>query len=260
MKKIRFLALAMTFCLATACFLTGTVAKYNTGDAAEDSATAAKWGVNLEVSGTLFGEKYLANSNTPTEDADGVSVVSSSVGINVVAPGTKSSADGMKIELSGTTEVAVDVKFVITDTDGSDATDVYLAAGTYTDYTDLSINNATFELAEMYYPIKYTLTQTKEGEEPNKLVDGKTLADVVTALQQLTTNCDNIAANTDLAKEIGTLVLTWEWAFEQNKDAADTLLGKLADNSQTDTGVTTGTADYNLTPDIKITVTVTQVD
>ena len=54
----------MIAALLTTSMISGTFAKYTTADAAQDSARAAKWGVNLGISGSLYGE--LTQEQTPT--------------------------------------------------------------------------------------------------------------------------------------------------------------------------------------------------
>ena len=46
----------MIAALLTTSMISGTFAKYTTADAAQDSARAAKWGVNLGISGSLYGD------------------------------------------------------------------------------------------------------------------------------------------------------------------------------------------------------------
>lgn len=47
------------------------IRKYTTADAAQDSARAAKWGVNLGISGSLYGDAYAgADSNTIVSNTD----------------------------------------------------------------------------------------------------------------------------------------------------------------------------------------------
>ena len=81
-------------------------------------------------------------------------------------------------------------------------------------------------------------------------------------------------AGTNLANEIGTLTITWEWAFGDEfgitgNDYADTVLGDLAAGLtvQKDTDLDgapdtdlVSPDDYNLKTAIEITVTVTQIN
>ena len=44
--------------LLTTSVISGTLAKYTTQDAAEDTARVAKWGVELQAIGNLYGDTY----------------------------------------------------------------------------------------------------------------------------------------------------------------------------------------------------------
>ena len=250
--------------------VSGTYAKYVTSDNAEDSARVAKFGVTVTASGSLFDKTYMSvgGGNTPggtTTDAAVLSVVSSAKfndsgeqveSDKLVAPGTKND-DGITFAIAGTPEVDVKLDVVV---DDSSFKEIFLKSGTYPDMTTGDAED-TFDNTVDYYPVKFTLTQTKtteEGKETTNLVNGGKLSDVEDALEGLTNN--SIDANTDLASEIGTLNLTWEWDFEGN-DKADTLLGDLAAGTTLvpDTTLTENT-DYCLDESIKISISVTQLD
>ena len=148
MKKNKFMRLAsglLVGTLLTTCAISGTFAKYTTQDDGNDSARVAKWGVELQVVGTLFGENYLkeANGNTVTSSTDdtAISVESTNLGgvitpdtldasdstvniTNLVAPGTKAD-DVFGIKLNGVPEVDYKIEASLT------AQNVWLAAGTY---------------------------------------------------------------------------------------------------------------------------------
>lgn len=274
MKKTRLLAFLITVCLTTTCLLTGTVAKYSTSDAAADQGTVAKWGVVVQATGNLFNKTY-AEDDTTADTID----ISVSSGGNVVAPGTKNEA-GMTFVLTGTAEVAVDVDFVITGKNSAnDATDVFLKAGTYTDYTEYEFTGdpatrTTFTQTGDYHPIKYTL---KNGSGV-VLVQG-TLADIEAFLESLSgryavgTNLATLKTDVDndddpetaAVATDGTYKLTWEWVYDTQaedgaNDPADTLLGNLAaDSNAYGTNLTVDT-DYSVETEINIQITVTQVD
>lgn len=285
-KKNKTMRVAGTLFVATmltTSMTAGTFAKYTTGDSASDSARVAKFGVVVEASGSLFEDTYIKSVNTPGTKTQGetLSVVSStdsssSKGINgkdkVVAPGTKNT-EGITLAVSGTPEVNTSITVAV-----SNVQDVYLKKienpnAAYANLTTSNVNDCFNPTAD-YYPIKYTLTQTK-GSTTTILVNDGNLSAVKTALEALTITKD---ANVDLADEIGTLKLTWEWDFDASGagtyDKEDTLLGDLAANSQ----ILAYTEDmnqenlgwlqipavnpalYNLTAGIQIDVTVTQVD
>ena len=262
MKKTRLLAFLLTACLATTCFLSGTVAKYSTTGAVKDAARVAKWGVTVGASGSLFNTSY------DTDDKDVASTITASVTStkgDVVAPGTKDTT-GMKFELKGTAEVAVDVSIVITGANGP-ATDIFLAAGTYTDYTSDN-SDSTFTTTQVYNPIVFTL----QNGSDEILVSG-TLAQIENYLEALSGQYE---AGTDLAKigaidnkNDGTYKLTWAWDYKNDAiagenssqveaDKADTLLGNLAVGNNFVTGVSADA--YSTNVEFNIVITVTQVD
>ena len=251
--------------------VSGTYAKYVTSDNAEDSARVAKFGVTVTASGSLFDKTYMSKSggNTPggaTTDAAVLSVVSSAKfnasgekveSDKLVAPGTKNT-EGITFVIAGTPEV--DVKLNVDVDDGS-FKEIFLKSGTYPDMTT-GKSGDTFNNTDDYYPVKFTLTQVN-GDGTSTLVDGGKLSDVKTELEELTS--ESIDANTDLASEIGTLNLTWEWDFDAKGvgtyDKQDTLLGDLAANIPlTPTDVPVADTDYCLDESIKISISVTQLD
>ncbi len=246
--------------------VSGTYAKYVTSDNAEDSARVAKFGVTVTASGSLFDKTYMSvgGGNTPggtTVDTDKTTLtVESSNADKLVAPGTKND-DGITFAIAGTPEVDVKLDVVV-----DEVKEVFLNAKT--DLPDMTTGDAedTFDNTADYYPVKFTLTQTKtteEGKETTNLVNGGKLSEVKTKLEGLTS--ESINANTDLASEIGTLNLTWEWDFDDDDagtyDKQDTLLGDLAANIPlTPTDVPVADTDYCLDESIKISISVTQLD
>ena len=258
MKKTRLLAFLITVCLATTCFLTSTVAKYSTSDAAADQGTVAKWGIVVSADGSLFGKQYAQTANTIVADEDTFATLSvkNTTG-NTMAPGTKNET-GMTFVVDGTAEVMVDITFTVKSSNGdSSPVDVFLGAGTYTDYTDVSTDK-TFEIDEEgYYPVIYTLKQKTDNDATAKTIVTGNLAAIEEYFENLNQSNKNIAVGTDLGKTYGTYELTWEWAFSAN-DAADTLLGMLSQDSDTETGATD--PSYSVTTDFVIEIKVEQVD
>lgn len=199
---------------------------------------------------------------------------SASVVDSVVAPGTKNDS-GITFSITGKPEVDVNVTVSVTAVDEEEETavDIFLNEGTYLDMTTGTSTVAAggvigttgdvdkFELNEAYYPIKYTLVQTTTNGTYT-LIEKGTLADVETELEKITTTTP-YDANTDLGSECGTYKLTWEWDFDDNgagtNDKADTFLGNLiADTVPAD--AKPNNADYSLYTNLKIAITVTQVD
>lgn len=190
-----------------------TLSKYVTKKSETGSASVAKWGYNIDVkAGKLFGTdyKFETNNSTVTTAGAGVTVKSSDAN-NRVAPGT---TGFMTFEVTGKAEVLSQIKISIADTDFSD---VVLK---YTEGEDTTVKT--------YAPVKWTL---KKGDET--LVDGKTLADVKTALGNLYKT--STAVNTEINDKY---TLSWVWAFETGEDNdqkaennhLDTLLGMIANN------------------------------
>lgn len=258
-KMMRIASVLLVAVILTTCAISGTFAKYVTSDNAEDNARVAKFGVTVTAAGSLYGKDYVdvATGNTP--GSTNLTVKSSDTE-KLVAPGTKSLDDGMTFAITGKPEVKVKVDVVV---NNSTFKDVFLKAKN--DLPDMTTGNATdtFNTAD-YYPVKYTLTQTTTGTggtTTTTLVDAKTLADVKTALEDLTTTYE---ANTDLAAEIGTLKLTWAWDFDNGGagtyDKQDTLLGDLAADPNLANTIGLQNTEYNLNSSIDISITVTQID
>ena len=256
MKKNMMMRMASVLLIAvlmSTCAISGTFAKYVTSDSATDTARVAKFGVVVTAEGSLFSKTYVeqADGNVPG-DAD--LTVRSSDEDKLVAPGTQND-EGITFEVTGTPEVSVSVSVVI-----ENVSEVFLKANA--SLPDMTTGaNDIFENDVDYYPVKFTLTQDK-GLGVSTLVDGGKLADVETALEALSAT---YGPNTDLAKEIGTLKLTWKWDFDNagagTYDKQDTLLGDLAAGTTLvpATTLTPGT-DYNLNTEIEIKITVTQID
>lgn len=257
--KAAGILLALT--LITSCFVGGTFAKYVTSSEATETARVAKFGVHAYVStDDLFKTQYTTDDSGKKANIT-YSVDSKGSG-DLVAPGTKS--DGaLNVTVSGTPEVAVNVAFKL-DVTG----DVFLKAGTYRDFTTTELTdgkNASFNLAEDYYPIVFTLKNSNGGT----LVSGK-LSEIKEYLEN--TLSQDITPNTDLTTVFtNALQLTWEWKFtdEANKwvDKADTLLGHLAADKDSLGKFGENNAPIKLDPkefstDISFTlsITVTQID
>ena len=249
MKKNRMMRLAsvlLVCVLLTTSVISGTFAKYVTSADGEDSARVAKWGVTVGVTGSkLFENQY---ENTP----NGVSVNSLDEK-DVVAPGTSSDeSTAMTFEVKGQPEVKVNIDFKLENVE-----DVFLSAGTYTDYTKVTSYDedgdpvyGEFTLASKYEPVKFTLK--RNGAAITECTN-VTLAAIETYLEGASST-KTVAPETDLAGAFGDYTLTWVWDFNGN-DAADTLLGNLAAGT-----ATVDANNYNLNVGYKLTITATQVD
>lgn len=240
-KSMRAAGGLMIATMLTTSIVSGTYAKYVTSGTAKDTARVAKFGVEVKAEGSLFGKNYLAaTDNTPTDADTGISVKSENSD-NLVAPGTKSDNNGLSFSITGTPEVDVNVKIEVANT----SADIFLKEGTYPDMTT-SADDDNFTLDADYYPIIYTLTKH----------DGSTVTGNLDEITHELNSNATYKVGDDLTDSLGNFKLTWEWAFEQGQDKADTLLGDLA--AGTATGVATDA--YNLNANIELTVTVTQVD
>ncbi len=243
-KMMRLASLLLVLTLLSTCAISGTYAKYVTTDSSTDSARVAKFGVVLKASdNSSFKTEY----NSDTAGYTGVTVKSSNDD-RLVAPGTKDEG-GITFTITGKPEVATKISAVMT----AGYEEVFLKAGTYTDYTkapDADGTYKTFVLANDYYPVVFTLKQ-QGVDQP--VATGK-LSDINTALETYTAKA-SYAPNTELG---ATFTLTWEWVFgDSANNQADTALGQIAAGVYT--GLNDGT-DYNLDINYTITFTVEQVN
>lgn len=252
-RMMRAAALLLVLTLMTSCFVGGTFAKYVTSGHVSDTARVAHWGVEITTSGSIFKNQY-ANDGTIEQDKDGnniaMTVVNGSTdGKNLVAPGT-ASTNYLTFTISGTPEVAVNVDIQL-----NVNSMVYLAAGTYKDYTTASDTEDEFTLSNTYQPLVFTLS----NGNGDTLATG-TIEQIENYLEN--TISGNYAANTNLTTQLedananGTYKLSWVWLFEQGNvvyDKADTYLGNVAAGLVTD-------ANASVTANVEFVVTVTQVD
>lgn len=284
-------AVLMILCLITACVIGTTLAKYTTGGSANDTASVAKWGVKVQVGGTLFGKKYgsaTATSGANTIVADSAADVSVSSENKVVGPSTENTV-GMKVKLSGIPEVS----YTVTST--TNGTDVFLAAGTYailveepgvnaaTSLTDLYVKDGdnnyvaatAYSADTTYYRLQNAVELTGDYHPIVWSIDGTAQDSLSAALSALVPNFTGTqAAGTGLDHD---KTLTWAWALEHGTtedekakfNNADTILGQLADTATSGTVVKLGTdgkyvaivtGDYSLEVSVNVSVTVTQVD
>lgn len=249
--------------LLTTSVISGTFAKYTTSDSAGDSARVAKWGVTVTATGNLFGTDYAANNatanqNSITATSNNVSTVRGDSRDNIVAPGTKND-EGFTIAIKGTPEVAYDIT---TSNNNTDAKEIFLAQGNYgvmvkaeglnakTDITQYYIketsddskatykkaegnwadNTEYFELIDQatvndggYYPLTWSISNTGNAtsiDSINRLVGSDGIA--VKMLEGIKNGTHEANSKADAS-----YTLTWEWKYEEQNDAADTILGDL---------------------------------
>lgn len=102
MRLASFLLVAV---LISTSAISGTYAKYTTQDSGSDEARVAKWGVELQVFGNLYGDTYTNPIVRETEDTGpNIRVQTLDTSKDVVAPGTLN-AEGFEVSLKGTPEV-----------------------------------------------------------------------------------------------------------------------------------------------------------
>ena len=121
-KAMRSASVLLVATLLTTSVISGTLAKYTTQDAAEDTARVAKWGVELQAIGNLYGDTY--KDRIVTENDTNATVQSVDRTADVVAPGTQN-AEGFTFSLKGKPEVDGTITTTIT------SQNIFLKAGTY---------------------------------------------------------------------------------------------------------------------------------
>lgn len=226
-KMMRLAAILLVGVLFTTSVIGGTFAKYVTSDEGSDSARVAKFGVVIEAdSFGMFEADYETTDTAAT--FTGTYSVSSADGDrdDLLAPGTSGSfAD---IAITGTPEVAVDVKIV----------------------ADVAVSDNWTVDGDFYCPIKVTV-----GSTTFYGLDYKSAAAFAAAIKaEIDGKSKQYAPNTDLGALYNNtnLDLAWAWEFEgavggKQTDAKDTALGDKA-------------VAEDLAISIGVAITVTQID
>ncbi len=188
-----------------------TLSKYVTKKSTDANATVAKWGftVDADASG-LFGKDYAydtTKANSIVNDGTGTLTVSASA--NRVAPGTTGS---MTFSIQGKAEVLASINLQMTNTK-----DVVL------NYTNDNVAGTA------YAPVKWTLTESVNGQTATTVIENTTLADLAVELNKKFNNKEQ-AIGTEVNV---TYTLTWAWAFTSGdeNDTLDTLLGMVANGT-----------------------------
>ena len=186
-KAMRSASVLLVATLLTTSVISGTLAKYTTQDAAKDTARVAKWGVELQAIGNLYGDTY--KDRIVTENDTNATVQSVDRTADVVAPGTQN-AEGFTFSLKGKPEVdgtiTTTIKSqniflkagtygimipvdpgVVTAGNFDEITDLYTKSGdTYTEATAYAASTKYYtledyvEVSDDYYPVVYKLTGT----------------------------------------------------------------------------------------------------
>lgn len=240
MRLASFLLIAV---LITTSAISGTYAKYVTSDSASDTARVAEWGVEVAITGTLFGDKYAKTEAETVGDKITANAEISTVngaGDKVVAPGTKN-LEGMTFKVTGIPEVSGTITATTPDTvkeiflgkgnwgvlvvapgvnDASVMADYYIKDGeSYKVATNYVAGTTYYEmhdkavLTDTYYPIVWN--------------DDRSVRLSAFATELTTAMNTTFTPNTDLNNNAArTKNLKWEWPFSTN-DEADTILGNL---------------------------------
>lgn len=158
-KMMRAASALLVAVLLTTSTISGTFAKYVTTSEAKDEARVAKWGVELQVVGNLFGEAYendvIADEKNNTIEFEvkassepALDLVGEAGLDDLVAPGTKND-EGFTFSLKGTPEVAG--RAII---EKLEVQNIFLEAGQYGVIlpVDVPVNKANFdEFEDLYY-------------------------------------------------------------------------------------------------------------
>ncbi len=238
-KMMRTASGLLVATLLTTSVISGTFAKYTTAENGTDSARVAKFGVKITANGDMFADDYKTD-NTDVFDAGVITksvITSGASGDAVVAPGTK--GDLVNATISGKPEVAVRVAYE----------------------PELTFTGWTLEDGTEYCPIVFTVGTKTYGLSGMKDATGIVVANAFNSKAELKTAVEtaikeyskDYAPNTDLST-IGTdgyVHVSWNWAFENDKDENDTYLGKLAADADT-------TNDSKV--ELSVKTTVTQID
>ena len=196
MKKnwfLRIATLAIVLTVATACLVSGTLARYVTTETGQDLARVAAWGVEITATdGDTFvteqgdlGEGEFSFQSGNTDD--------------IVAPGMTGQ---MLFEYSGTPEVGLDIVYSVTG-DG------------YTgDWTEDGVVD--------YFPLQFTATYQLASDTDVVICTDQSYTAFVTALEEF---YRFYAAGEDLSEY--SLLIEWEWPLDGGNDAGDTYLGDL---------------------------------
>lgn len=246
MKKnamMRVASVMLVLVLMTSSVISGTFAKYTTQDSGKDNARVAKWGVELQVFGNLYGDTY--DDLIVLNDDPNIAVQSSNKTDDVVAPGTKNTGKPFEVSLRGVPEVdgeiTVDIKtqniFLTTGEYGvmvpvnagtvtednfdemgelyysNDSGVTYQKADAWVDAVDYYTLEDYVDLTFDYYPVVYTLEgNTKSYSDVTK----DSLADVATAIY---TQLGGAPTTSTDGSKITTSTKTV--SFDSNTDLAD---------------------------------------
>lgn len=229
-----------------------TLSKYVTKKSADANATVAKWGFTATADASkLFGTNYKfdGKKSIVTDETIGVTYTVKSSATdndavkNRVAPGTTGS---MTFSIQGKAEVLASINLQMTNT------------------KDVVLNYTKGEATGSYAPVKWTLTESVNGQTATTVIENTTLANLAVELNKKFNNQQQ-----EIGTEINvTYTLTWEWAFETGttndektlNNNLDTLLGMYANsNANTTNEGYTVAANTSTEVGFDLTISVTQL-
>ena len=242
-KAMRSASVLLVATLLTTSVISGTLAKYTTQDAASDSARVAKWGVELQAIGNLYGDTY--KDLIVTDSDTNATVQSVDKMADVVAPGTKNE-EGFTFSLKGKPEVDGTIKTtiksqniflkagkygimipvderVVTAANFDELSGLYKKSGTsYSAATEYAASTKYYtledyvEVSDDYYPVVYKLTGTTKTTTETETTKVDSLNAVAATLA---TQLGIGQGTTDLSNKITTY--TGTKTFDTNDDLAN---------------------------------------
>ena len=222
MKKniaMRIAAFLFILTMISTCAFATTFAKYTTSGEATDEARVAKWGVTVKAE-TPDNKEYHLETGAADQDAE----IIVNADVKTLAPG--SYVKFATINLSGTPEVAVEVKYEAT----------------------LTLSNWKDENGAEYCPLVFIIAYGSQRTEVSRNA-GETIEAFVGRVVAAINSTRTLTPNKDVS-QLADLTVQCQWAYAGN-DKADTALGDAAAD-----------ADTNNDPKINLTITctVTQID
>lgn len=227
-KMMRTASGLLVATLLTTCVISGTFAKYTTTASGTDSARVAKWGIQMDNTGSsTFSDTYKNDNNATT--------VTGKENAKVVAPGTKGSAE---YKVTGAPETAYEITF-----EGKMDNDVFLAKGLKYSYKVAGENSkATYtspagtgdqagSVTGDYYPVNYSVKIVRSvndsSADPSLTAKDTSNTNYITALntpQTFETLAEAMAAlnntkvtyNTPNTEAGLTVTIEWNWQFDSN--------------------------------------------
>lgn len=166
MKTFRLACILLISVLVTTSMLSGTFAKYTTTSNIKESARVAKWGVEVEMYGNLFGEAYDSVFDTITNKEDNsvtVKTIQKTTVNDLVSPGTKV-VDGLHFSISGSTESAIKIDYKIANQNVALRPNLYGIMEKIGDIDQERYDDLIHQGRNLYKKVDSLLT----GSEPNK--------------------------------------------------------------------------------------------